>query len=163
MRVSKITVATVFLLTVMVFFTMTFSDDFDVPTFGGDVGPAFAPRGYLRVWMVLAALALIQAVKQEDAPLEEIRDLRRILLASAIAVGVGLSMLKIGFVFAAIPGFFLFCLTLGYRNYPVLIVLSILAPLAIWLTFTFVFELLLPRSTWITSAFGELWRWNFSM
>jgi len=152
MRVLEIAVAAVFLATAIVFFSLTFSDDFDVPTFGGDVGPAFAPRGYLLVWIILAALALFEAVRRSELPIKEIGDLRRTLLASAIAVGTGLSMLKIGFVLAAIPGFFLFCRTLGYRNYLVLILLSILAPLAIWSTFTFVFELLLPRSPW----FGRL-------
>ncbi len=152
MRVLEIAVAAVFLATAIVFFSLTFSDDFDVPTFGGDVGPAFAPRGYLLVWIILAALTLFEAVRRSELPIKEIGDLRRTLLASAIAVGTGLSMLKIGFVLAAIPGFFLFCRTLGYRNYLVLILLSILAPLAIWSTFTFIFELLLPRSPW----FGRL-------
>lgn len=152
MRALEIAVAAVFLATAIVFFSLTFSDDFDVPTFGGDVGPAFAPRGYLSVWIVLALLVLVEAIKRVDSPISEIGDLRRIILAAAIAVGTGVSMLKIGFVLAAIPGFFLFCRTLRYRNYPVLITLSILAPLAIWWTFTFVFELLLPRSPW----FGRL-------
>ncbi len=152
MRALEVTIAAILLLISVGLFVTTFSDDFDVPTFGGDVGPAFAPRGYLLVWMVLAVLTMIQALQRENVPLASIGNIPRMLTASAISVVTGLAMLQVGFVIAAIPGFFLFCRTLGYRNYGVLIAISIIAPFAIWWIFTFGFELLLPRSPW----FGRL-------
>lgn len=152
MRALEVSVAAGFLLIAAGLFALTFSTDFDVPTFGGDVGPAFAPRGYLAVWMVLAAITLIDALKRDRAPLGSIGDIRRLATASAVGVGTGLAMLKVGFVIAAIPGLLLFCRVLGYRNHLVLVVISIVAPLAIWWVFTFAFELLLPRSPW----FGRL-------
>lgn len=152
MRTLEVAVSSVLLLAGMGLFASTFSDTFDVPTFGGDVGPALAPRGYLLVWIVLAAIVLTNALQLQSAPLSAIGDVKRLMTASVISVGTGLSMLYVGFVFAAIPGLFLFCRGLGYRNYRVLVPVSILAPVAIWWVFTFAFELLLPRSPW----FGRL-------
>ena len=128
-------------------FAATFSDRFDVPTFGGDVGPAFAPRAYLVVWMCLSAISLAQAVRT-TAPSGEAANFRKLLSVAAIACGTGYGMTIIGFVFAAVPGFFLFCWAFGYRRPLVLALLSVAGPLLIWALFTYVFELLLPRSPW---------------
>ena len=152
MRILEATLAAVLLLIAVGLFASTFSGAFDVPTFGGDVGPAFAPRGYLLVWIALAMAVTVQALRRDDEPLGSVGNIPLVMTASAISVGTGLAMLKVGFVIAAVPGFFLFCRALGYRNYIVLALISVLAPLAIWWVFTFVFELLLPRSPW----FGRL-------
>lgn len=152
MRTLEITMATVLLLIGIGLFSMTFSSSFDVPTFGGDVGPAFAPRGYLVVWIVLAGITLVQALRTEAEPISAVGDIGRLLTVSAIGTVTGFAMLWIGFVLAAIPGFFAFCYALGYRRMLNLVVLSIAAPFAIWALFTFGFELLLPRSPW----FGRL-------
>lgn len=152
MRTLEITMATVLLLVGIGLFSMTFSPSFDVPTFGGDVGPAFAPRGYLAVWIVLAAVTLTQAFRTEQEPISAAGDIRRLVTVSSIGALTGFAMLWVGFVFAAVPGFFAFCYALGYRRLINLVILSIAAPLAIWALFTFGFELLLPRSPW----FGRL-------
>ncbi len=152
MRTLEITMAAVLLLIGIGLFSMTFSSSFDVPTFGGDVGPAFAPRGYLVVWIVLAGITLTQALRTETEPISPVGDIGRLLTVSAIGAATGFAMLWIGFVLAAIPGFFTFCYALGYRRPVTLVLLSIAAPLAIWALFTFGFELLLPRSPW----FGRL-------
>ena len=152
MRTLEITMAAFLLLVAIGLFAMTFSPAFDVPTFGGDVGPAFAPRGYLIVWMGLAAITLVQAFGAERKPIGSIGNIGRLVTVAAIGAATGFAMLWVGFVIAAIPGFFAFCYALGYRRLAVLIVLSIAVPFAIWALFTFGFELLLPRSPW----FGRL-------
>lgn len=152
MRTLEITMATALLLVGIGLFSMTFSPSFDVPTFGGDVGPAFAPRGYLAVWIVLAVITLMQAFRTEQEPINAVGDIRRLVTVSAIGAVTGFAMLWVGFVIAAVPGFFAFCYALGYRRLINLVILSIAAPLAIWALFTFGFELLLPRSPW----FGRL-------
>ncbi len=152
MRHLELTLAATLLLTGIGLLSVTFSPAFDVPTFGGDVGPAFAPRGYLIAWIVLALIILVQARQANPAPLSDYGDMRRLLAVVAIGVATGFAMLWVGFVIAAIPGFFAFAYALGYRRLGVLITLSIAAPLAIWALFTFGFELLLPRSPW----FGRL-------
>ncbi len=129
-------------------FAATFSDRFDVPTFGGDVGPAFAPRAYLIVWMCLSAISLAQAVRVTAPADGEAANLRKLLPVAAIACGTGYAMTVIGFVFATVPGFFLFCWAFGYRKPFILAFLSVAGPLLIWALFTYVFELLLPRSPW---------------
>ncbi len=128
-------------------FAMTFGDAFDVPTFGGDVGPAFAPRVFLTTWIILAGVTVIQAIRS-DAPEESEVDLAQMIALVAIVFATGLAITKIGFVFATIPGFAAFCWTFQYRKPISLLGLSVLAPLAIWALFTFGFELLLPRSPW---------------
>lgn len=152
MRALDITIAGGLLLAGMGLFVMTFSPSFDVPTFGGDVGPAFAPRGYLLVWIALAAITLVQALRSQSEPSEDPGNLPRLIITAAIGAVTGFAMLHIGFVLAAIPGFFAFCYALGYRRLAVLAIISIGVPLAIWVLFTFGFELLLPRSPW----FGRL-------
>lgn len=152
MRRLEITIAACLLLAGIGLLAMTFSRAFDVPTFGGDVGPALAPRGYLVVWIGLSLVALIQATRTDDTLLASYGDIGRLCTVVAIGVVTGFAMLWVGFVIAAVPGFFAFTYALGYRRIWTLAVLSIAAPLAIWLLFTFGFELLLPRSPW----FGRL-------
>ena len=135
------------LLVAITLFAITFTDQFDVPTFGGDVGPAFAPRGFLVVWMALAAIAALQAFRGEAKDLDDI-NFRKLASVTVIACAMSYGMSVFGFVFSAIPGFFLFCWACGYRKPLVLVVLSIGGPLGIWAPFTHVFELLLPRSPW---------------
>ncbi|MDA4848363.1 tripartite tricarboxylate transporter TctB family protein [Hoeflea poritis] len=151
MRALDLTISAVFFATSILFLVLTYSSDFDVPTFGGDVGPAFAPRGYLIIAIVLSAIVFFNAMRSEDTgPVGQ--HIGRMVLVSSIGAVTGLAMLYVGFVFAAIPGFFCFCYAFGYRRIAILLVLSIAAPLLIWWIFTFGFELWLPRSPW----FGRL-------
>ena len=146
-RILDISVSGVLLVTGVAFFAMTFGDAFDVPTFGGDVGPAFAPRIFLTIWIVLSGVTLIQAIRS-GAPEESEVKLVQMVALVAIVCATGIAITKIGFVFATVPGFAVFCWTFQYRKPVPLVVLSVLAPLAIWALFTFGFELLLPRSPW---------------
>lgn len=147
-RLLDICVSGFLLLAAIALFALTFSDQFDVPTFGGDVGPAFAPRGFLLVWMGLAAVATYLAIRRKaEEPGEPVR-LGQLLVVVLIAAGTGLAMINIGFVFAMVPGFFLFCWAFGYREVVQLTIISIAGPVAVWALFTFGFELLLPRSPW---------------
>lgn len=128
-------------------FSMTFGDAFDVPTFGGDVGPAFAPRIFLAIWIVLSGVTLIQVVRSGAREEPDVK-LAQMIALVAIVCATGFAITKIGFVFATVPGFAAFCWTFQYRKPVPLAALSLLAPLAIWALFTFGFELLLPRSPW---------------
>ncbi|MDE2789923.1 MAG: tripartite tricarboxylate transporter TctB family protein [Paracoccaceae bacterium] len=129
-------------------FGTTFSESFDVPTFGGDAGPAFAPRGFLIVWFAMAVASAVGALRSTGDQPADRPDPGRLATVMAVAVLTGAGVVTLGFVFAAIPGFFLFCAAYGYRNWLVLAVLSVAGPLAIWALFTFGFELPLPRSPW---------------
>ncbi|MCR9137667.1 MAG: tripartite tricarboxylate transporter TctB family protein [Alphaproteobacteria bacterium] len=147
-RVLDICVSGVLLMAAIGLFALTFTDQFDVPTFGGDVGPAFAPRGFLLVWMGLAAVATFLAVRRKAGePGEPVR-FGQLFVVVLIAAGTGVAMINIGFLFAMVPGFFLFCWAFGYREVLQLAVISIVGPVAVWALFTFGFELLLPRSPW---------------
>lgn len=146
-----LSVSLVLLILPAILMGLTFTEQFDVPTFGGDVGPAFAPRAYFIIWFVLAALASFAAftAEQSSAPnVDERNNQWQLAGVIAVTVGTAFAMINIGFVFATIPGFFLFCLAFGYRKLMPLALVSTLAPIVIWAVFTFVFELILPRSPW---------------
>lgn len=126
---------------------MTFSDDFDVVTFGGDVGPAFVPRLFLVPWIGFAVVAAVQAIRREAETSDPIR-VRQLVMVVAVTVATAIGVMNVGFVFATVPGFFLFCLAFGSRSYALLLLFSLIAGPTIWALFTFVFELPLPRSPW---------------
>jgi len=125
----------------------TFGEAFDVRTFGGDVGPAFAPRLFLVVWIVLALLACLSAIRRANGTETDIR-FGQLLGAILVATATAFAMTKIGFLLAMIPGIVLFCIAFGYRRIVPLVVVGIATPVVVWATFTFGFELLLPRSPW---------------
>lgn len=147
-RTLGIGVSSVLLIAAIGLFALTFTDQFDVPTFGGDVGPAFAPRGFLLVWIVLAVVSIVNDVRSlYDVSPDPIHR-GQLLGVVVIAVATGFAMVNIGFVFATVPGFFLFGWAFGYRKLAVLALVSVVAPLVIWALFTFGFELPLPSSPW---------------
>lgn len=151
-RTLDFSISVILLIIPVLLMAMTFSDQFDVPSFGGDVGPAFAPRAYFIVWFALAISACVTAYRTDGGTTpDQATSIHKTQLFGTIAVafGTAIAMINIGFVFATIPGFFLFCLAFGYRNYLVLCLMSFAAPLIIWATFTYAFELLLPRSPWL--------------
>lgn len=125
----------------------TFGQSFQVRTFGGDVGPAFAPRLFLGAWVLFAALALVQAFASGSDPLGAIR-LRQLALVLIIASLTALAMMTFGFVFAMVPGMSAFILAFGYRRPLPILVAGVVTPVLVWALFTFVFELFLPRSPW---------------
>ncbi|QBY01292.1 hypothetical protein E2K80_11605 [Rhodophyticola sp. CCM32] len=148
-RMLDITVSGLLLLSGIVLFALTFSADFDVVTFGGDVGPGFAPRLFLVPWILFATAVTVQSIRSENTEtrLEQI-NIRQLATTVIIVLATAYGITKIGFVFAMIPGMFLFCLAVGYRNLPVLLAVVLMSVPALWALFTFVFELLLPHSPW---------------
>jgi len=146
-KTLDIILASAFLLAGLGLLSLTFGEAFDVRTFGGDVGPAFAPRLFLVAWSVFAAVALAAAIKSSPGDLETI-NMAQFLTVIVIATITALAMTRIGFVFAAVPGLAAFCWAFGYRRIVVLAIISVTVPVGIWALFTFGFELLLPRSPW---------------
>ena len=146
-KTLDIILASAFLIAGLGLLSITFGDSFDVRTFGGDVGPAFAPRLFLAAWSIFAAVTLVQAVASEPGDLGDIR-VRQFLKVVIIATVTALAMTRIGFVLAAVPGLAAFCWAFGYRKAGMLAIISIAVPIGIWALFTFGFELLLPRSPW---------------
>lgn len=150
-RRLELAVSAVLLVLPIFLFAVTFSEAFDVFTFGGDVGPAFAPRVYLVLWACLAASTIWMLIRPVDGndgvaanQIKVAQLIYVVLIASATSYGV----IAIGFLFATIPGFFLFCWAFGYRKIPILAALSIGGPVVIWAMFTFGFKLILPKSPW---------------
>ncbi len=150
-RTIDLAASTVLLIIPIILMAITFSDQFDVPTFGGDVGPTLAPRAYFVVWIILAASACAMAYKTQalsETSDEDGFSAKQLFGTAIVIFATAVAMMNIGFVFSAIPGFFLFCLAFGYRKPVPLILTSVIAPLVVWALFTFGFELILPRSPW---------------
>lgn len=148
LRIVDIVVSSALLLAGIGLFAMTLGGRFDAPTFGGDVGPAFAPRLFLIAWVLLAAIATAHALRSGEQASDRPVNIKQMTIAVFITVVTAYAITKIGFVFAAVPGLFFFSLAFGYRNFPVLVLVSLVTVPAIWAIFTFGFELLLPRSPW---------------
>ena len=134
-------------------FASTFSDEYDLPAFGGDVSTVFMPRVFLAVWIVLSGLAFWETLAAPRDGGEGDRPkvaLGQLLTVMAIAVATAVGMLTVGFLLALVPGFFLFCWAFGYRRVVPLAVISLLGPVGTWLLFIHLFELPLPQSPWFT-------------
>lgn len=151
---NRLTLGVLILLPAILFAT-TFSAEYDVATFGGDVSTVFVPRIFLIVWFGLAIWAMIDNFRatsdgNENAEGESQPSLGRLLIIALITIITAVAMLYIGFVLAAIPGYFLFCWAFGYRKPIPLLIISIISVLTTWVIFNNVLELVLPHSPWFT-------------
>ncbi len=138
-------------------FGSTFSEEYDVPSFGGDVSTVFTPRIFLGLVFLLSLLLLITAKasgETEASGDKTLRigaaELRRLLAVGAVCLAVALALPHAGFVAAAAPGMFLFCLFFGYRGWTTLTLTSVLGPFAVWYLFSRLLELPLPETDWIS-------------
>jgi len=143
---------TILLILPIFLFVSTYSDIYNVPSFGGDVSTVFVPRVYLVLWIVLSFLAFFTSRnslgESTEASSMDTFSFTKLLLSTIISVATAFAMVSFGFILATIPGFFLFCWTFGYRKLWVLIIISIVAPLALWFIFNNFLQLPLPRSPW---------------
>lgn len=146
-RILDVLVSGGLLVAGITLFASTFGEGFQIRTFGGDVGPAFAPRIFLGAWTVFAAIALVQAVM---GPAPESGAVRKGQLGLVLGISsvTALAIIEFGFVFAMMPGMAAFILAFGYRKPLPILLASVLGPVLVWALFTFLFELYLPRSPW---------------
>ena len=144
-------VFTVIALAAAALFASTFSPDYDVPSFGGDVSTVFTPRIFLALIFLLSVFLLI-ANKPSDAPGEGLGGVEatKLLGVAAVSLVLAFALPEAGFVAAAAPGMFLFCLLFGYRRLPVLILHSLIGPFAVWYLFSRLLELPLPETDWLS-------------
>lgn len=138
-------------------FGSTFSEEYDVPSFGGDVSTVFTPRIFLALIFLLSLLLLITAKTSGENKTSGDRalrisasELRRLLAVGAVCLAVAFALPHAGFVAAAAPGMFLFCLFFGYKGWTALTLTSLLGPFAVWYLFSRLLELPLPETDWIT-------------
>lgn len=151
MKLLDRTILLALLLIAAGLFLSTFSNEYDIPSFGGDVSTVFVPRIYFIIWILLCLFSLWDSTNTnyEDKDGEETSfSVARLCTIILIAAATSVAMLKLGFVIGLIPGFILFCWSFGYRRPLVLTVISVSGTLGIWLLFNNVFELPLPRSPW---------------
>lgn len=132
-------------------FGSTFSADYDVPSFGGDVSTVFTPRIFIALIFLLSVFLLITR-KAAGAPREHVsrREVTKLLGVAAVSLAVAFALPEAGFVATASPGMFLFCLLFGYRRLPVLVLNSLIGPFAVWYLFSRLLELPLPETNWIS-------------
>ena len=129
-------------------FASTFSVKYAIEPLGGDVSTVFLPRVFLIIWMLLAVTMFAMDSKgffKLDLPDVAWGKLFAIV-ATSLLTAIG--MLTIGFVFATIPGTWIFTWIFGYRKIVQLTLFSILLPISVWILFIEIFELPLPQSPW---------------
>lgn len=129
-------------------FAHTFSERYSGTGIGDAYGPLFYPRLLLVAWIVLAGIAFVQAaISQMAASSFAFRWPVGFAMISACALFVG-SIFALGFLIASCVFFAATALILGYRNFIVIAVVSLLVPLAIWYLFHVLIEIRLPTSPW---------------
>ena len=138
-------------LAAAVLFGSTFSEEYDVPSFGGDVSTVFTPRLFLAL-IFLLALFLLATAKGAAAVEFSLgaAEATKLLTVAGVSLVVAFALPHAGFVAAAAPGMFLFCLLFGYRHWITLGLTSVLGPLAVWYLFNHLLELPLPVTPWIS-------------
>ena len=146
-RALDITVSAVLLALGIGLLAHTYGGAFDTFTFGGDVGPAFAPRLFLTAWVIFAVAALFQAVRSGSVEPLNINLLQLFAVGTVLCL-TAYAITMVGFVLATVPGMAAFLWAIGYRKPVVVVLISTLGPIVIWALFNFGFELLLPRSPW---------------
>ena len=129
-------------------FASTFSTRYAIESLGGDVSTVFLPRAFLIVWMIFAAAVFVigaQGRYKLDFP-----DVNwgRLTAISGVSLLTAAGMLTVGFLFATIPGLWIFTWIFGYRKPIQLTLFSIIFPITVWILFINVFELPLPKSPW---------------
>jgi len=119
--------------------------------------PFVIPRGVATFLLVTALLLLYRALKDRALELEkrlEGADLRRVIGAAVITFGYLPLVERIGFVSTTFLYMLLFALVLGERRWPRLALFAILVPFAVFLLFSTVLHVPLPRG-WIENSLRE--------
>jgi len=119
--------------------------------------PFVIPRGVATFLLVTALLLLYRAWKGRALALEkrlEGADLRRVIGAAVITFGYLPLVERIGFVSTTFPYMLLFALVLGERRWPRLALFAILVPFVVYLLFSTVLHVPLPRG-WIENRLRE--------
>lgn len=119
--------------------------------------PFVIPRGVATFLLVTALLLLYRALKGRALELEkrlEGADLRRVIGAAVITFGYLPLVERIGFVSTTFPYMLLFALVLGERRWPRLALFAILVPFVVYLLFSTVLHVPLPRG-WIENSLRE--------
>lgn len=138
-------------LAAVALFGSTFSPDYDIPSFGGDVSTVFTPRIFLALIFLLAVFLMIAGKPSSDRePGLSKTEVTKLLAVATVSLVVAFALPSAGFVAAASPGMFLFCLIFGYRRLPTLILTSLIGPFAVWYLFSRLLELPLPETNWIS-------------
>ncbi|NIA70824.1 tripartite tricarboxylate transporter TctB family protein [Pelagibius litoralis] len=132
-------------------FASTFSADYDVPSFGGDVSTVFTPRIFLGLVFALSVLLLFMA-KAPDTEAQRLSaaGITKLLAVAAVSLAVAFALPHIGFVLATAPGLFLYCYFFGYRRFTTLGLMSVLGPFAVWYLFNDLLGLPLPHTPWFS-------------
>lgn len=131
-------------------FASTYSEAYDVPAFGGDVSTVFTPRIFLALVLIFSLILLVTARTGEGSEKRPGREeMLRLFTVSGVALVVAFVLPQAGFVGAAVPGMFLFCLLFGYRRLLTLGLTAVLGPLVVWFLFNDLLELPLPPTDWL--------------
>lgn len=121
-------------------------------------GPAFFPR-ILSVSLILAAgMLIINALRGKSLRRTERinwHGFGRLVLALLVAVVYWAAIDETGFLIGTPIFLFVLMAVLGARNWPVMIVTAIAAPVVLWVVFEYFLVISLPPSDLLYSLFGE--------
>ncbi|WP_347310993.1 tripartite tricarboxylate transporter TctB family protein [Defluviimonas sp. SAOS-178_SWC] len=105
------------------------------------------PRALLTLWTVLAGILLLGALLKPAASGGPV-DWKPAMFTIAGTFAYFFLMVYLGFILASVVFVLVMPFLLGYRNVPVILIMSIAVPVAVWLTFVHLLQIQLPRSPW---------------
>lgn len=110
--------------------------------------PAFYPQLLLSVWLLVAAILVLRALRDHGVGRIESQNwagLFGIVLLTGAYVWL---MGRIGFLFASISFVLAAALALGYRRAWIALLIAVGFPALVWYLFVFVLQITLPFSPW---------------
>ncbi|MEO1018073.1 MAG: tripartite tricarboxylate transporter TctB family protein [Pseudomonadota bacterium] len=126
----------------LILFIHTYSERYEINHLFGDVSTVLVPRILLGSWMFLSAILVIR----DSLSLAVFADVqwRNFVLIGAIASLIVGGLWLFGFLVTMPFGLFALGWAFGYRRWVVLLIVSIAAPLAVWLVLSYLAAVPLP-------------------
>lgn len=128
-------------------FVHSFDAKYEGMGIGAEFGPVFYPRVLLVLWILMAGILTIQALRRTwTVPVQDWPMIAKVMAVVSVST---LLMEVIGFLLAAI----LFCTAYtwvtGYRRPVGLILVGLIFPVVVWYLFENVLLITLPANPWL--------------
>ncbi len=117
---------------------------------GTPFDPVFYPRILLYIWMAVASAVTLRGLVRREAPPKETHDWVKLAVITGVIGAYTFSISFLGFFFSSVLLCGTVCLFLRVKQPVLLVIFSVLFPLATWFTFVHLLALPLPVSPWFS-------------
>ncbi|MCI2400972.1 tripartite tricarboxylate transporter TctB family protein [Aliiroseovarius subalbicans] len=128
-------------------FSHTFDEAYQTSLLTAGRGPVFYPRIVLGAMGLFSVIVIAEGFAEETDAITG-RGVLIALVAVALTGAYIFSIEQAGFVIPTLFFTFLLPFVLGYRNVPIVLVISVTYTFAVWYVFEKLFLIILPSSPW---------------